>query len=748
MLIDCVEIQNFRKLKSVRIDVSEKTTLFVGANNSGKTTAITALRYFFQQDQSRFNINDFLLSNHQKIDAIGRRWIESNETETPDEKSLTQEWVELLPSMDVWLTVGDSEVGRVRHLIPTLTWAGGSLGVRLRFQPKSFDNLRKEFIKEFDKKKTVTSDEGLKIWPESLIAFLQRRLDTHFVLRTYCLEPDKREEAEHGIARPQTLPDDREPLDFEHQPFNDLILIDVINAQRGFSDSSSKPESSSRDQRPQTGSGHNRKFSRQLQHYYRNHLDTKENIDTYDLGIWKATQKAQEKFDEALEKKFEKPLEEMRTMGYPGVTDPKINIKTKIDPVKSIDHDTSVQLEVGQQNGSPLHLPEDYNGLGYQNLYSMYFQLIAFRDAWVKKKPEKSSSDNQHKIPPLHLVLVEEPEAHLHAQVQQVFIRQAHDVLRKHSESENGSNHLETQLIVSTHSSHIAHECEFKNIRYFRRKPISKSDNVPISAVVNLSEVFGKDEDETARFVKRYLKATHSDLFFADGAILVEGAAERMLIPHFIQNSNLETLKTRYITLLEINGSYAYLLEPLIRHLGLTTLIISDIDSVDESRKKTQPAREMGLKTNNPTLKTWHPGKECQTIDALYEMDPSKRILEYTKEEFSIRVAYQLPVSVTFNKKEKEALPYTFEDALVFENFEIFRTLQGTGMVGKFHKAVSMKTFEEICAEIFNVVDEGGKAQFALDLIFDIDPTKLKIPHYIREGLEWLQVFLTKTKPN
>jgi hypothetical protein len=31
-----------------------------------------------------------------------------------------------------------------------------------------------------------------------------------------------------------------------------------------------------------------------------------------------------------------------------------------------------------------LRLPEDYNGLGYQNLISMVFRLMSFRDGWMK----------------------------------------------------------------------------------------------------------------------------------------------------------------------------------------------------------------------------------------------------------------------------------------------------------------------------------------------------------------------------
>lgn len=44
MHIKHVEIGNFRKLKTVRIDFASETTIFVGANNSGKTSAMVALR--------------------------------------------------------------------------------------------------------------------------------------------------------------------------------------------------------------------------------------------------------------------------------------------------------------------------------------------------------------------------------------------------------------------------------------------------------------------------------------------------------------------------------------------------------------------------------------------------------------------------------------------------------------------------------------------------------------------------------
>ena len=49
MVIDFIEIKNLRKLKSCRIDLSPKSTILVGANNSGKTSAMFALIKFLKK---------------------------------------------------------------------------------------------------------------------------------------------------------------------------------------------------------------------------------------------------------------------------------------------------------------------------------------------------------------------------------------------------------------------------------------------------------------------------------------------------------------------------------------------------------------------------------------------------------------------------------------------------------------------------------------------------------------------------
>ena len=78
MRILAINIQNFRKLLQCHIDFSKKITLFVGANNSGKTSAMDALGKFLAD--RRFTFNDITISKRSDINQIGGRWIAKRNT--------------------------------------------------------------------------------------------------------------------------------------------------------------------------------------------------------------------------------------------------------------------------------------------------------------------------------------------------------------------------------------------------------------------------------------------------------------------------------------------------------------------------------------------------------------------------------------------------------------------------------------------------------------------------------------------
>ena len=81
MRISSIYIQNFKKLYRCKIDFSMDTTLFVGANNSGKTSAMDALGKFLAGRS--FVFNDFTISNRELINQIGAQW-EAPDCEKPE----------------------------------------------------------------------------------------------------------------------------------------------------------------------------------------------------------------------------------------------------------------------------------------------------------------------------------------------------------------------------------------------------------------------------------------------------------------------------------------------------------------------------------------------------------------------------------------------------------------------------------------------------------------------------------------
>ena len=126
-------------------------------------------------------------------------------------------------------------------------------------------------------------------------------------------------------------------------------------------------------------------FSNQLRSYYNNHLDWEDTPELTDLKAMEALETARKAFDERLSECFEQALGELEKLGYPGVTDPKLKIATKLQLQDGLNHDSAVQYEIPSIHGGLAYrLPEDSNGLGYQNLVSIVFGLMSHRDAWMK----------------------------------------------------------------------------------------------------------------------------------------------------------------------------------------------------------------------------------------------------------------------------------------------------------------------------------------------------------------------------
>lgn len=668
MNIAFFDIKNFRRLSSCRIELDTEKTIFVGANNSGKTSAFDAV-YYLLSDTSKYSITDIPLSQYDKINVLGKYW------KCKSKNNVIDIGGDFCSHLDVWFDVAENELQYCYKFIPSLDWHGGKLGVRIQLNA-NIQNIYDDFKQE------ILQNENLK-----LIDFLDLRLKKYLKQRYYILDPQKVDTINQGF-------DNIEELD--ENPLRTLIKIDIISAQRNFHDISDK--------------ANNNKLSDQLATYYDSQFNPKTQTVTGVSELYKAISEAEEKLSNALGYRYIDIIKDLSQVNYPNLGNPDISIRANISVRDAIANSQSVRYKLP----NIVHtLPENSNGLGLQNLLSMSFRLMQFRDDWVRK--ENKSDDILKEIEPVHLVLIEEPEAHLHPQSQTVFIRNAYSILRGAARASS----LTTQLIVTTHSSHISYEVSYKNIRYFKRET---EKNIPTTNIISLKGTFDKveeDVDKIEKFVRRYLKLYHADIFFADGIILIEGTGERILMSTLIEN-DIPELCTKYLSIIEMGGSHAHRLLPLIEKIKIPTLIISDIDPYDqkEKGKAKKPEIGKGYTTSNPSIKKIT-GND--NFDELLELD------EANKTKDNIHIVYQMPE----NDGDKTYLFYTFEDALVYANKEL-----------KYNscKAIINNTFDKIIntsSETKDVLSKLNKAEFAIELLFEF-ANEIKTPRYIFEGLNWL----------
>src|SRR5690606_7258276 len=141
--------------------------------------------------------------------------------------------------------------------------------------------------------------------------------------------------------------------------------------------------------------------------------------------------------------KYEKILEVLlnKLKGFgvePHLTIPEIVLQAGFDPENILKNNIKYFYK---QDG--IQLPENFNGLGYSNLIYLVLKVVSFIEKFKKATPLNKSETLT--------ILIEEPEAHLHPQMQLVFISQMKGLIREAKTKDN----IAIQIIISTHSSHI-----------------------------------------------------------------------------------------------------------------------------------------------------------------------------------------------------------------------------------------------------------------------------------------------------
>lgn len=741
----CVEVCNFRRLAKTRLELDEVTTILVGANNSGKTSLLTVIRNFLCESPC-FRSFDISLSQWAKLRELGQLWEALDEDPTTDSKD-AEKWEEqhrqllaCMPYIDLWFEAKEGAYNHVAPFITTLKWSGGAVGVRVRLEPvEDADELRKLAWRYREARAPVRKlPKAGHAWPTDLLDYWLRNSTDLRRIAAYRLDPGKGPLANKTCRDPQPLPHGSQPVELMH--LRKLIRVDFVSAQRGLGTEEDEARSESTNTRPGL-------FSSQLLRFARQHLNVAPSGHGNREDLVEAIAKAQGELDDLIYKALQPAMEDVEVLGYPGLHDPQqIHFRTRIQTADLLAHGTALQyrLDKGAIDES---LPEHSIGLGYQNLQSLSFMLVSFRAARLNPPQGTPAA--------VHLVMVEEPEAHLHVQVQRSFSLNAQTLIRP---KETVHSNLRSQLLISTHSSHLAHGDSFTKLRYVKRVASGGVGLRPTTEVVNLGDAFG-DDIQTRVFAERYFQVQHTDLLFADAAIFVEGTAERMLVPLFIKRDFPELAK-KYVSFLDIGGSHGHRLRPLVERLGIPTAVITDLDPVLPAtnakgrivRAAVHIAGQLGLECGNDTLTSWHP----KLSDFQGYAKPAPAQLEWTSESgVKVRFAWQLPVA-----SASDQWPSSFEDALVLSNIDWFKALDdeidcATGKKrnhrGTLGKVIGLvldhSEHTELLKELHDMLrGKFSKGDFAATLFERLNNGEaLACPIYISDALAWLSDQLTAT---
>ena len=491
-----IRIKNYRLLIDAKLDVDAKTTLIVGRNNTAKTSCSSCINTVLQG--SDFSYNDYPLSKRESLHNLFLQFMEKKLSYEDLCEKIETISVEFL--VDYSLDDPDVKLGALSPFIIDVDVDTTTALIRVEYQLKIDENKLWELFKE-----SCYSDGKFSPQTEEMHDVLANNFTKLFGLTIYAVNPKNLE--------------DRQVK--SHRELEDLFPYYPIPAERILGED---------------GTQKNESLSSLVADYFNlseEELtpDIAEKVKELRSVVDSANKDVQKESDRILSDLVNKAV----GFGYPNIEELQLGVTTELKIDDQIKNQTRLSYSAGTGGES---LPSTHNGLGYKNLIKMEFLLAAFaRD--VEKKGEAC-------IP---LLFIEEPESHMHPQMQHAFAEHLENFLAKITT-------IHIQTFLTTHSAHIANTMDFSKIRYAQK---SKSG-----------------------VVYKNLDVCEKEKLF---------------------DSEKYKLPAQYYALIEIGGAYAYKFIPFADFLGLPCLILTDIDSMIDGRTKAVVSK--GKTTSNATIKWW-----------------------------------------------------------------------------------------------------------------------------------------------
>lgn len=198
-----------------------------------------------------------------------------------------------------------------------------------------------------------------------------------------------------------------------------------------------------------------------------------------------------------------------------------------INPVSRKIRDLNRGMDITFKDQKSESFPISNHGMGTRS-WITFLTLVAYIEWKVLKMKEEKT--------PYHpIILLEEPEAHLHPQAQRKIYKQIQKI--------------EGQKIVSTHSPNIVGHAILKDILH-----VSKRDGISKVNYINLQNL----KKEEIRKIQQEIFRSRGDILFADAIILCEGETEEQALPEFFKEYFGEDYFDYGINIISVGGFGKY----------------------------------------------------------------------------------------------------------------------------------------------------------------------------------------------
>lgn len=404
-----------------------------------------------------------------------------------------------------------------------------------------------------------------------------------------------------------------------------------------------------------------------------------------------------------------------------------------------------LKLIIKQETG--MTLPVDKNGLGYNNLIFMSLLL-----AKMQADSDGKYMGSNAKVFPM--LVIEEPEAHLHPTMQDKFIK----FLNKNIEQKKVK-----QVFITTHSTFITAAVQLDDLICLYRD--GNKAHIAYPGRTFWEDTEGKQINEISKkYVQRFLDATKSNILFAERIILVEGIAEQLLIPILAEYMGT-SLADNHVAVLQVGGRYFGHFLRLFDQKNPTAInrkiaCITDIDPVRKKKnvkgavfEKCYPF-ERGIEEKiyeyklNTALAEKYP--ECQegNIRVFSQDKQFGKTLEYQLAWYNPSNELILTESISNSEELRDLMSMIDEKSID----DMLKRMHDSGEKQRIMEAIQKSTWEDsekkkaiVSSRYLNSV---GKGENALELASALKDNLLSkgtdkfvefiVPEYILNAIKWV----------